>query len=244
MSSVPGKTVSRNGVYSGRDLRWLHPSWTEGWCAGDAGRTGESDVCRCSPLPPPEAKTHCGLSPFSEPGSRQPTQTGFSSLDWEPTFSPPNRYLLVSVGEFSSHLLQQYKFCHQIFLNVCLLCNLYVTLERLLLEILQWINYSLLHFCKKLLSLMWKLYALRDMLIRKWFEKRRGREAADSEAAVVACTCTGRFLKASDILATLLDPKRSLVSKTIDFSKSDGGNSHAKYDDFKYIKWLGGTSGD
>lgn len=61
---------------------------------------------------------------------------------------------------------------------------------------------------------------------------------------MVACTCTGRFLKASDILATLLDPKRSLVSKTIDFSKSDGGNSHAKYDDFKYIKWLGGMSGD
>ena len=59
------------GVSSGRDLRWLHPSWTECWCAGGAGRTGESYVSRCSPLPPPEAKTHCGLSPFSEPGSRQ-----------------------------------------------------------------------------------------------------------------------------------------------------------------------------
>lgn len=78
---------------------------------------------------------------------------------------------------------------------------------------------------------MWKLYALRDMLIRKWFEKCRRRVAADSEAAFVICTCTRPFLKGSGILPTLLTPKWFSVSKAIDFClKSDGSDSNAKHD--------------
>ena len=70
----------------------------------DAGRAGESRASR--PPAPRKKDPPWSLSPFSEPGSGQPAQTGLSSLNWEPAFSPANIYLLVSVGEFSPHLLK------------------------------------------------------------------------------------------------------------------------------------------
>lgn len=75
---------------------------------------------------------------------------GLSSRD-EAHSQPQTRIcVLASMAALSPQLLR-----HQISPNVCLLCNFFVRLAGLLLpELLQRVNYSLLHFCKKLHSLM------------------------------------------------------------------------------------------